>query len=328
MNRFYNVNQAVSRNRPLNFIVGARGIGKTYGFKLFTIKRFLKEGEEFIYLRQSQKEIQMITDYWGSLPSLFTDHEFKQNGTTLYIDGKKCGELWALSQFVQMKSNEYARTRYIIFDEFLDNSNWNNRAEKPFALASIIDSVFRNREGCKVFCLANAESLMNEYFEFFGIYPKNKKGVTLTKDISLEVVDSSKYKVTEERANNWLSRVTEGTEYAQLAQSNEFHDDNNKQVKKLPAGAELLTRIFYHRDYFEIWTKGEACWITATKHKNLENEQILTIHDSAPGRELFKADFNTWRRVTQSAEKSKLYFDNKRTREICYVWLKKFLKIG
>ena len=51
MNRFYNVNQAVSRNRPLNFIVGARGIGKTYGFKLFTIKRFLKEGEEFICLR-------------------------------------------------------------------------------------------------------------------------------------------------------------------------------------------------------------------------------------------------------------------------------------
>lgn len=328
--KYYDVNQAVSRNRPLNFIVGSRGVGKTYGFKKFLINRFIKKKEEFIYLRQSKREIDNTTDWFGSLPSKFDGHEFKQRGINLFIDKQKCGELHALSEFVQLKSNEYPNVRFIIFDEFLDDSNWPMRAEKPYALASIIDTVFRNRSGCQVFCLANAESLMNEYFEFFGIYPKSKTGLTLSKDIALEVVDSKKFNVVEERANNWLGRVTAGTEYAKMAQSNEFKDDNELHIHNLEAGAEFVTNVLYDRNLFSIYFKNEKVWFTQARSNNKnKTAQVFTIRNSDPSRQFFKTEESavTWIRVKRAGEKGCLYFDNKRTREICYVFLKKFLNL-
>lgn len=324
--KYYNVNEAISRNRPLNFIVGARGIGKTYGFKKYIINRFIKNGEQFIYLRQSQREVDGISDFWGSLPEKFKGHEFKQYGRRLKIDGKDAGEMHALSEYVQMKSNEYNHVRYIIFDEFLDNSNWTLRAEKPYALASIMDTVFRNRKGCRCFCLANAEQLMNEYFEFFNVYPNKTNGVTLTDDIAIEVVDPSRYDVGDERANNWLGRITRGTSYAEVAQANSFQDNGDQQIAKLPAGAELIAKIYYQRDYFEIWYKGLKVYITATNHPN-KKANIFTIHDSQPGREIFKNNIIAWDYLTTAANTSDIYFDSKRTREICYVWLKKFVNI-
>lgn len=325
---YYNVNEAVSRNRPLNFIVGSRGIGKTYGFKKFLINRFIKQGDEFLYLRQSQKEIDNTTDFFGSLPEKFKEHQFKQRGKVLFIDKKRCGEMHALSEFVQLKSNEYPKVKYIIFDEFLDDSNWLMKVEKPYALASIIDTVFRNRTNCQVFCLANAESLMNEYFEFFGVYPKNKKGTTLTKDICIEVVDSTKYHVVEKRANNWLGRVTKGTDYAEMAQSNEFKDDNEKHIAKLPAGAELVSQVIYQRDKFDIFTKNEKVFFVESKDNHVtDNVQVFTVKDSQPGMDFWKNSISLWRKVRSAAETGNMYFDNKRTREICYVFLGKFTGI-
>lgn len=325
---YYNVNEAVSRNRPLNFIVGARGVGKTYGFKKYLINRFIKHGEMFIYLRQTQREIDNIADFWGSLPERFPKHKFKQRGKVLFIDKQRCGELHALSEYVQLKSNEYPKVRYIVFDEFLDDSPWMSKVEKPYALASIIDTVFRNRDGCKVFCLANAENLMNTYFEYFGIYPKNKKGVTLTRDIALEVVDGNKYHVTDTRANNWLGRVTSGTDYADMAQSNQFKDDNENHVKPLPAGAELLSTVIYQRDRFDIFGKNaEVYFVQSKENHKTDNVQVFTIKDAAPGMDFWRNNINLWRRIKQAAETGQLYFDDKRTREICYVFLKQFVNI-
>ena len=48
---FYNFGPILSRNAVFNFCVGGRGIGKTYGATKLGIKNYLKDEQQFIYLR-------------------------------------------------------------------------------------------------------------------------------------------------------------------------------------------------------------------------------------------------------------------------------------
>ena len=49
---WYSPTNIKSYNKFLNFIIGGRGIGKTYGFKKDCISRYKKKGKQFIYLRR------------------------------------------------------------------------------------------------------------------------------------------------------------------------------------------------------------------------------------------------------------------------------------
>ena len=53
---YYNYDQLWSRNGTFNFVTGARGLGKTYGAKLFCIRNALRNGDQFIYLRRYNTE--------------------------------------------------------------------------------------------------------------------------------------------------------------------------------------------------------------------------------------------------------------------------------
>ena len=59
---FWDINKSVSRNCLFNFIVGNRGAGKTYGAKKYVINRFLKTGEQFVYIRRYKEELKKIKE--------------------------------------------------------------------------------------------------------------------------------------------------------------------------------------------------------------------------------------------------------------------------
>ena len=46
---WYDPTKIKSYNKTLNFIIGGRGIGKTYSFKKDAINRFKKKGKQFFY---------------------------------------------------------------------------------------------------------------------------------------------------------------------------------------------------------------------------------------------------------------------------------------
>jgi predicted AAA+ superfamily ATPase len=94
---YYDPNKMLSYNRILNFIIGARGIGKSYSMKVYPIKRFLKYGEQFIYVRRYKPELKKVTQYFDNIKHEFPNHEFKVKGREFYIDGKLCG--WSIPPF-------------------------------------------------------------------------------------------------------------------------------------------------------------------------------------------------------------------------------------
>ena len=54
---YYDISDTLTHNALYNFIIGERGCGKTYSSKKFAIRRFLKTGEQFIYLRRYKSEL-------------------------------------------------------------------------------------------------------------------------------------------------------------------------------------------------------------------------------------------------------------------------------
>ena len=56
-NIFYDYQRILSYNALLNFIIGERGVGKSYGAKKYVAQRFIKKHKQFVYLRRYKTEL-------------------------------------------------------------------------------------------------------------------------------------------------------------------------------------------------------------------------------------------------------------------------------
>ena len=118
---WYNLNDALSKNRLYTFIIGNRGGGQTFACQRWAIKDFLKNGKKFIWLRRYNSEVDEIKDKWCSnaLMQQFPNNEISFKGKKIYVDGNQCGIIMALSTSLRVKSVAYDEYDKIIFDEFV-----------------------------------------------------------------------------------------------------------------------------------------------------------------------------------------------------------------
>lgn len=49
---FYDLSKVLTYNAFLNFLIGERGVGKTYSTSKFVTKQFINKGYEFAYVRR------------------------------------------------------------------------------------------------------------------------------------------------------------------------------------------------------------------------------------------------------------------------------------
>ena len=59
--KYYDWNLTLSYDADVTMVVGARGIGKTYGLRLQFIRDFLKDGSRFVELTRHQKQLSDFT---------------------------------------------------------------------------------------------------------------------------------------------------------------------------------------------------------------------------------------------------------------------------
>ena len=125
MSFYYNFDKVFSYNALINLVVGGRGIGKSFNSKLAVIKRFLKTGEQFVYVRRYKTELDSaVPTFFQSIQAkgYFEDHVFKVRKskmlTEFYCDGEICGYAIALSTSNVLKSAEFPNVKTIIFDEY------------------------------------------------------------------------------------------------------------------------------------------------------------------------------------------------------------------
>ncbi len=69
---YYDYGRVLSYHAPWMFIIGARGLGKTYGAKKLVIGDWVKKRWQFIYLRRTAEEQKnkghMVRGHRGAIP--------------------------------------------------------------------------------------------------------------------------------------------------------------------------------------------------------------------------------------------------------------------
>lgn len=251
-NLYYNPQKMLSYNRILNFIIGARGIGKSYAMKKYPINQFLKHGKQLVYVRRYKTELRKIGNYFDDIRHEFPDHEFKVKGRNLYIDDKLFGWAIPLSAWQSEKSNAYPNVGTIIFDEFIrekDNSGYlPNEVE---ALLNLMDTVFRTREDVRCICLSNSVSVVNPYFLYFDLMPNVDKRFNAYKSILIEVPNSIDF--ADERRKTKFGELIDSTDYGRMSLDNEFTNDTTVFIEKRSKESRYQFSIIYKGMTMGIW---------------------------------------------------------------------------
>lgn len=323
---YYDPNKMLSYNRILNFIIGARGIGKSFGMKVHPIRRFIKHGEQFIYLRRYKDEIKKVRNYFNDVAKAFPEHKFQVKGREFYIDGKLAGWAIPLSSWQSEKSNTYPNVSTIIYDEFIrekDNSGYIPN-EVP-ALLNLMDTVFRDRENVRCVCLSNAVSVVNPYFLYFGIVPDIKKRFNPYKNIVVEIPDSKDF--SDERRKTKFGLLIDGTEYGDMSLDNEFVNDSVVFIERRSKTSRFSFAVIYKGMTLGVWVDVEAgvLYLSTEYDPSSKNVYALTTDDLNENVMLM----NNWKtnyhlkKMVSAFTNGYLRFDNQVLRTIGYEMFKK-----
>ena len=305
MTNYYNWNKTLAYNADVTIVIGARGIGKTYGLRLQCIRDYIKHKYKFVEIVRYKNELSGVSNgYFNRIETNneFSNYVFKTQGNAAYIaekkvkDGKKpnwhlIGYFIALSQAQAIKKRTYDRVKRIIFDEaILDKTDrFHHYLSREFTiLANVVDTVSRERPDIKcikpsLYLLGNALDVMNPYFMHYNVgVPKVGYSWYKNKTMLLHYVQSNEY--SKFKANNTVAgRMLSGTEEGNNNINNEFSKINNDFVMKKNKEAKFEFGIIYDNYSYGIWSdwKNGFYFINSKIPKNT-NKPIysLTLADN------------------------------------------------
>lgn len=259
---YYNYDKLFSFPFLLAFVIGERGCGKTFGSKVAVLKKFLKTGEQFIYLRRYKTELDTaLATFWNDLTDngYFKDLELKVKKnkmlTQFLCNGKVCGYAVPLSTANILKSTAFPKVKTIIFDEFLLDSTggtYRYLKNEVTMMLDVIETVGRLRD-IQVLFLGNALSITNPYFAYFDLdLPYNSEFRTF-KDGAIVVNYIRNLKYREAKKASKFGKLIEGTDYGRYAIDNEMLRDNKHFLKKRPPDAIFWGVLVVNGNNIGLW---------------------------------------------------------------------------
>ena len=83
---FWNLRKTLTYNKLINIIVGNRGGGKSYGAKEWAIDNFIKNKEQFGYIRRYKEDLRLpMVQFFEDIKHKYPDYEFKTDTNYFYI---------------------------------------------------------------------------------------------------------------------------------------------------------------------------------------------------------------------------------------------------
>lgn len=165
----------LSQKASIISVVGARGVGKTYGL----FKELITDGEKFIYLRRLKSQLDQCAKEEGNpfkKINIDIDQDirpFSSGGIVTFRQSEKTGDIVAvgvaLSVVANIRGVDFSDYNYIVFDEFIASSGERPIKNEFYAFLNFYETVNRNRElegkpAVKCIMLGNANTLINPYF--------------------------------------------------------------------------------------------------------------------------------------------------------------------
>lgn len=294
---YWDINKPLSYDCLFNFILGARGVGKSYGAKNWAIKDFLKNGAQFVYVRRYREELKKTDHFFDDISSAFPDHEFKARNNQFYIDGVLAGCALPLSTAKIEKSTPFPKVNKIIFDEFiLDKGYHHYLPDEVTNFLELYSTIARDRD-VRVFFLSNALSAFNPYFTYFNIEIPYQKDFKKQGEILVQMVRDNEY--SEHMNKTRFGQLIQGTPYGAYAVDNKFLRDNKTFIEKKTVRSRYAFSLRYKGEIYGIWVdydsgivyfsadSQEGGLIYSVTNEDLEVNTLLVKGD----RGLFKSIF-------------------------------------
>ena len=335
-NIYWNIEKLISYNALLNFVIGERGVGKSYGAKEYVAKNFIKKGEQFVYLRRYKTELKQSL-LKSKLPIFFDqiknspilkNHEFTNNLETISIDNKVCGFAIPLSIANILKSSTYENVTTIIFDEFIiDKGCYHYLQNEVIQLLDLIETIGRLRN-IRVIFLGNAISITNPYFTFFNLsLPYNSEYKTFKNGtIVVNYIKNEKYREIKKQTK--FGQLIDGTEYGKYSIDNEFLRDSKTFVKKKSKNCKFYFILVINGVNYGVWCDYKESKIYISKDYDPNCPTKFTINNNYHNENtlLVKTRTSPWfKSIIEHYRIGNLYFDNQIIKNNVMEYLVKYL---
>lgn len=287
-------------NSKYNFIsmIGARGIGKTYGVLEYFIKH---PDNQFVYMRRQQTELDIVGKEGLSpfnqlnkdLKTHYVLQPVNKYMSGVYIgkpddegiykpQGNMKGFICALSTVSHLRSLSLPDVDYLFYDEFIPESTARPIKDEAIAFLNAIETIGRNREltgqkPLKVIMAANSNNVANPMFTGLGIVDdvvrmqEEGKEVLYIKDMDCLVLNILGSPISEKKLNTSLYRFASRTNFQDMAIKNKFVGLDTSLVTSFDIKGFSL-RFSINGMYF--YRKNNKYYVTTHKSgslpKNLE----------------------------------------------------------
>lgn len=215
---YYYLNRIMSYSPSIYWfyiVIGSRGRGKTVSAWRWVLKRFLKHGELFVWLRLTDAPIKKMARNSSTtlvppflLEQLGIDGIFIK-GSTVYINvieygrtnTKMVGIMDSISTFYTTKGNNMESFTNVVFDEINREISERNTFDVTRAFINQVESIARFRK-MRVLMLGNTISDTSDILAIFDFIPKKFGLYKLTrKHTIIEYLEDSK-EFIEKRRNS------------------------------------------------------------------------------------------------------------------------------
>lgn len=275
-NIYYNYDRLFSYNFIIGFVIGERGCGKSFGAKVAVLNKFLKTGEQFIYIRRYKTELDTaLATFWDDLQSngYFEDYRLEVRKSKMLTEfkcnGKVCGYAVPLSTANILKSTAFPNVGTIVFDEFLlDNAGtYRYLKNEVTLLLDVIETVFRLRDG-KTILLGNALNVhASPYFAYWDLeLPNDGKEFRTFKDGAIVVNYIRNLEYREAKKKSRFGKLIDGTEYGKYAIENQVLRENNSFIAKRPNNSNFFGMVIINGSNIGIWNGRDGYMYLSEKY--------------------------------------------------------------
>lgn len=331
---YYSFSKIMSFNAYYNIIIGARGLGKTFGAKKLIIGRAIKTGEQFVYLRRYKDELKISKDaFFADIAEEFPEWDFRINGYTAEmapaetrdVKGREwqlIGHFVALSTAQSRKGVSYHAVKWILFDEFIiEKGATHYLPQEDIAFMNFYSTVDRWKDKTRVFFLANAVSMMNPYFLAWDIKPdqegefvkRRTDPVTGIAFIACHFADSAAF--SKGVYQTAFGKFIAGSEYADYAVGSEFADNHDHLLQLKTAAAKYVYTMETKQGVFSVWLDGvnRKFYIQERRPKQ---EIIFTLltDKMAEDKTLLRYNDKMVQTLRTAFSNSNMFFDTAKTR--------------
>lgn len=286
---YLDMGSIITSGYPFIFIVGGRGIGKTYG----ALKYVYESGVFFMYMRRTQSQIELvnkvqfnpfnaINEDTGSnvQPRPFTKYNSVFEKDADSESPQPVGYTAALSTMANMRSFDASAVKVLLYDEFIPEKHERPIKYEGTALLNAYESINRNRElkgrpPLIMCCMANAMDLANAVFIELGLVniatKMNERGQRVYKDRKrgLLLINLDITPIGEKKQNTALYNLAgSGSEFSRMALDNDYSFEEIGRIKPQPL-----------REYVPLVKVGE---ITVYQHKAERRYYIAEHKSGAP----------------------------------------------